>query len=221
MDNKEYEIEAIVLEIKNHQDNDAILKVLSENGIISLYAKGIQKPSSKNKLNLPILGVSSLEIIKSKFFNKINTLKRATLLANFPFNTTLQVIYNTTLMFLKKINNQQISHFLNKYKIFLKNVETNPNQTFSYLLLALLEVFGFKPNFEHCVECNNKENIVDFEFYKGGFLCKEHSQATKNIEFLKAIYWLNKDFYLFVKNFDENISIQINSMIIEVLNSII
>ncbi|PZW01516.1 DNA repair protein RecO [Metamycoplasma auris] len=219
MKDREFETLGIILEIKNHNDNDGILKILINDGIRFLYAKGIQKSQSKNKLNTPLLGLVNLEIIKSKFINKISTLKRAKVISVFPMNPMLQNIYNLVLYFLNYINNKNLD--FNKYRIFLESVERNPNQSLSYLLLEILRVFGMKPNFESCVECKNKTNIIDFEFYKGGYLCKEHSNNYKNSDYLRALYWLEHDFSIFIKDFDENISIKINAEMIEILKSII
>ncbi|ENY68545.1 Recombination protein O [Metamycoplasma auris 15026] len=219
MQNREYETKGIILEVRNHQDNDGIIKVLVDGGIKFLYAKGIQKPQSKNKLNMPILALVNLEIIKSKFIDKISTLKKAKIISFFPLNPLLQYIYNSVLHFLNYINNKNLD--FKKYQIFLDNLERYPNQSFSLVLLELLRVYGMKPNFDACVECKNKNNIIDFEFYKGGFLCKQHSSNYKDPNYLRALYWLEHDFFRFVNEFDENISIKINAQMIEILNSII
>lgn len=221
MEEREYETLGIILNIKNFAENDSIVKVLLPSGIKFLFAKGIQKVESKNRRNLPILGLVNLEIIKSKIIDHISTLKRATLVSYFPINPTLQNIYEKTLFFLNRINNKDLEIFINRYNIFLNNVEIKPNHSLSFILLCLLEVFGFKPNFEHCVECKNKDNIIDFEFYKGGFLCLEHSKNTKGINFLQALYWLNKNFDYFKNNISEEESVKINLLIIEWLSSLI
>ncbi|BAP39486.1 DNA repair protein RecO C-terminal domain-containing protein [Metamycoplasma canadense] len=218
MENKEFESLAIILDIKEY-NNFSLVKVLMPNGINFLYAKGLYKVESKNKRNLPILGLSNLEIIKSKKINNNNTLKKASLISYFPNSEMLQEIYDTVLFFLSRLNNVKLEDFFENYQLFLKNVLDKPKHSFCFFLLNILKVLGLQPIFLHCCECSNKDNIIDFEFYKGGFLCSEHSNNNKDVILLKTLYWLNKNFEYFLNNTDENWVILIIKMMLDYLKN--
>lgn len=221
MESKEFETLGIILAIKNHGDNDGVIKVLTQKGLFFLFARGIQKPNSKNKLNIPLLGLVNLEIIKPKIMGKIATLKRATLISFFPINPLLQDIFKNVNHFLNFMNNNNLDKLIETYKLFLNNVEEKPNHSYSLILLSFLEQLGHRPNFKSCVECINVDNIIDFEFYKGGFICNLHSSSKKEINFLKSVFWLNKDFNFYKNNINEKQAIKINLMIVEFLSSLI
>ncbi|WP_277870928.1 DNA repair protein RecO [Metamycoplasma phocicerebrale] len=222
MNLKEYETLGIVLDIKNTKENDGLVKVLLPNSIEYLYARGIQKAESKNRANLQILSLVNLEIINPKISTGIKTLKRATIIKSFPFNEILQDQYNTVKYFLnKQLRSNQLNSFMNFYLECLDNIEKYPNHTIDLFLLKIIEINGLKPIFNKCVECSNTENIIDFEFYKGGFLCSNHSKNNKSVEILRSLYWLNQGFNPFIKNVKDLEAKTIKIMLLDYLKNII
>ncbi|MGX9358063.1 DNA repair protein RecO [Mycoplasma sp. 773] len=221
MVNREFETEGIVLEIINHGDNDAIIQALTQSGVCYFFAKGIQNVESKNRRNLLLLGLSNFELIRSKFIGNMPRLKRATLVSFFPLQETLQDIFNKVHYFLKRAGKQNNNFLYARYRVFLENVEKKPNHSFIYILLAFLDMFGYRQNLSSCVECGDKEHIVDFEFYKGGFLCRNHSQKSKDINLLRGLYWIEADFEYFKSNIDEIDVIQIINMVISFMKTMI
>ncbi|MCV3733905.1 DNA repair protein RecO [Mycoplasma enhydrae] len=222
MEHKEYEDLGILLSIKPHLENDAIIQVLFSKNIISLYAKGIQKGTSKNRLNLQLLSLINFEIISSKNPNGLSTLKRATLIKAFPYSEHLQENFKTIGHFLKKQTpNNNLEILISAYKQILDNIESSPIHCISYFLLKIAEINGLRPIFHKCVECNNVDNIIDFEFYKGGFLCSKHSQYSKNIELLRSLYWLSRDLKSFIIESKEPKVLKIKIMLLEFLKNII
>ncbi|MEA4115283.1 DNA repair protein RecO [Mycoplasma sp. 744] len=209
--------EVILLEINDlsANENDCIIKVMSENGIFNLLAKGINKAHSKNRANLLIGQLINIEYFPSRYFHSLSKLKKATLL------TTLDYKRNDLLEFIIKISNFLNAFTFNKTtKIFFeyKNIinhisqlsSTELNFVKTYLLMQGLSDLGIEPIFNGCHICSSREKISNFDFYNGGFECYKHNQNVfLSSKILELIYYCKFNYDKYIKL----VSIEIDTFI--------
>ena len=65
-------------------------------------------------------------------------------------------------------------------------------------LKNVIIALGYAPNVKGCINCNNKNNLISFDFESGGFICANCFDSTRyekmSVSFLKEVYnFLTKD----------------------------
>ena len=93
------------------------------------------------------------------------------------------------------------------YETFLEDAIMALKNGVHYLKVALIyiakiiSISGYELEFNHCVYCGSKENIVSFSFSEGGFVCKKcATEETRNDLTPNQLKLLRASFL--VKNFD-------------------
>ncbi|QJR44322.1 DNA repair protein RecO [Mycoplasma miroungirhinis] len=192
----------IVINKQPYADADEIVTILTPSKKITFVAKGTQKPLSKNRVSLQLLNVIEVEIFEARLVSKISKLKTSTTVISFNLNTDKIV----TIKLLKLLNALKENFYLVTdicFDLFENFGYGNDFKILLYILNQALYCFGLYPNYKGCVICNRKDQITNFEFYQGGYLCFKHSNVNKDSEYLKSIYFLNKDFDEYQKNFNK------------------
>ncbi|WP_412031751.1 DNA repair protein RecO [Metamycoplasma buccale] len=191
---------AIILNKSNFNDFDEIISVLTTNGIKKIFAPGVRKITSKNRNSLTILNLCNLEIILPKNNNLLPRLKRANIINQFPNNPMLLSFANDLKYFFSFIKKSNCKKLLDVYHELLPLLNQNKDtKILDYLLFKILECEGINPKLDGCIECKNTENLIDFQFHKGGFLCTNHSDNYLGKSLLISLYYINKDFSYFDK----------------------
>ena len=200
--------------IAKHQCNDfdEVLEIVTSDGKKTIFAPGIRKIESKNRNALNLLDYSSFEIFTSNQNIKLlPRLKKAILIKQFLVDINLINFKNELLLFLNKLKLSKANNFL----IAFNNLSNLLNQ------YMLLKDEGINPKMDGCIECNSKEHLIDFKFYKGGFLCENHSDDILGKEKLIALYNLSISFEKFANNTSFVIALEIKNMLIEYLSEYI
>ncbi|WP_157977614.1 DNA repair protein RecO [Mycoplasma struthionis] len=197
---------------------DEIIECLGENGLFSFFAPGIKKITSKNAFNLLLFSLSFLELINSHKPNLLLRLKKATALITLENYTNFLKDIEVIKTFLLKLSPGNCSEIINTYEKLIPLLKTKTKSVTNYLLYKILIKEGINPILDHCAECNNLDNIVDFSFHKGGFLCSIHSKNEIDVKYLRAIYYINKDFETFDKACDYQVSEYIYNILVAYLN---
>lgn len=215
----EKNIKALILKKEPQGEFNEILTILTSNGKLKIFAPGVRKLDSKNRNNINLLDISELEIIDSQKSNVLfYRLKRASLVQQFPINLNTLYIWEDLLNILNKIMLNNPLQFLNSFSKLTKLVDSNKDiKILDYLLFKLLETEGIAPYMQGCVECKAKTNLVDFKFYKGGFLCHLHSEDSLDHELLTSLFYLSKSFEEFDVNTSFLVAKKIKDMIITYL----
>ena len=197
----EKNIKALILKKEPQGEFNEILTILTSKGKLKIFAPGVRKLDSKNRNNINLLDISELEIIDSQKSNVLfYRLKRASLVQQFPINLNTLYIWEDLLNKLTKL------------------VDSNKDiKILDYLLFKLLETEGIAPYMQGCIECKAKTNLVDFKFYKGGFLCHLHSEDSLDHELLTSLFYLSKSFEEFDVNTSFLVAKKIKEMIITYL----
>ncbi|AWX69633.1 DNA repair protein RecO [[Mycoplasma] anseris] len=222
--NNEIETIGIILSKKSINDYDENICVLTNEGIEWIFCKGVRKITSKNSNALNILSIANLELIISKYPNLNKRLKRASLITAFPIDVNMAKIQEKLLYFFKRIRSKNcqilIEWYLELAKLFNQNKD---NKIITFLLFKILQIEGINPRLDGCVECGNTKQIVDFAFYKGGYLCRKHTinQSIMNVNILKSLFYLDKTFELYASNVSHEDNKTILKLITEYLTELI
>lgn len=182
-----------VIDSVDYKDNDSIVTILSQDGLVTLKARGTKKINSRMNSILFNYAYSEFEVNKSEKSGYL-TLLDGTLL-DYPS----YVINNLEYMTLMGIISEGVNKCSNKECLFtnfkdcLKLMEMNIDA--KLILIAflnfLMESEGIMYESDCCVHCLNKQ-VVSFDFDKGGFLCKDCSSVVQNIDYLKNMRILTK-----------------------------
>ncbi|WP_158763977.1 DNA repair protein RecO [Mycoplasma sp. NEAQ87857] len=168
-------LEAIILNIKQIDNNLFLCSFLTQNGVLKLWANGLNKPNSKNKANLQIGAVVEIEYFQSRLKNQSGRLKKAHLIKylNEINDSNLNLIMQLVKLF---INIDCQNHLLNIYKQLIGYFNEKINKyLLIYFLAQSLIYLGICPNFDACRTCGSKRNLIDFELENGGFICNLHN----------------------------------------------
>ncbi|MCF0246537.1 MAG: DNA repair protein RecO [Ileibacterium sp.] len=179
--NKEGEVSGLVLSVIEYKDRDGIVKLAKEDEIVSVFARGIQIPSSKNARLCQPYSKVTLEY-DPKYSRDMLYLIKGTLdyssahvQDDLEIQTLCQII--SQLIEYRGINPAIYRHL---EKMWLKFDGSDRNGGFlqaAYLLAELCRKEGIEPYVKSCVECGRTDQIEALDFSAGGLVCKEHRPA--------------------------------------------
>ncbi|WP_235746469.1 recombination protein O N-terminal domain-containing protein [Mycoplasmopsis alligatoris] len=199
----------IPLKIEAIDEKTSILSVLTNQGILKLYAFGLNSPLSKNRSNLIPASIVEIEYFQARLNNKMSKLKKSNTLKSFDSTILFNSMFAQKLVYILSLFTGK-NNILDIYEKLIDFVGFGKN---SYILTIicsyLLKLHGSEPNFYKCCVCLSTKKIVDFEFFLGGFLCNLHSDKSLNNETLEAYYLLRNDH----KKYLSNVSLEINKEI--------
>ena len=182
----------IVLSQMDYKDNDALISFLSkETGRITLIAKGIRKPSSKNVYALQ--PYTTVELIMDyeegktlfSFKSAVSVKNRRKLYDDLKRMSVAQVISEA----INAMDEQEDSYELVEFCLD-RLMEDKCENVLALFLGQLLNILGIQPECEECVFCGNKK-IKGFSVADGGFVCGNCSNAEEDINVLRRMRLLN------------------------------
>lgn len=200
----EKEAKFLILDhIDNNISNGYTLKVLNQEGVSYIKAKGIRKPDSSNRSATQIGHFSNFILIVSPSHNSL-LLKKATLIKDFFVAINNSSIRKDFLFILSIINEKNDSFFSSLVylsKIIDWEEEISIKKMILYLFYIILKGKKIIFNFNSCVVCNKSQNIVLVDLKEGGFLCIDHSNSSNvtNKEIINNLFLLNKETSLFME----------------------
>lgn len=178
----------------DYKDNDAIITILTKEGLKAFRATGIKKINSKNKSSCLLYAYSEFEV------NEKNE-SYATLLSGnlikYPHNITKSLHY----MLIINLLSEYILNFEKREDLFIlfsEAINKIENKIdYKVLLFALLNEMMHKEgcllNVDSCIKCGETNNITYFSFEDGGYYCKKCTDKKEaNLDFLKKIRILLK-----------------------------
>ena len=181
-----YNTKAIVLNIHKYGNSSLICNLFTESyGKVNIIAKGAR--SIKNPNSAILQPCNYIDIIYySKSTRNIQTLKEASICANFSNQSYNHMIYGLTVVeIINKIsfddNPCEIIFRLVKKSLEKMNMSDNSLIKIYYLFfqLQLLIYIGFQPSFFKCFNCKTKLNVGSFCTEIGHMICLKCS--TKKI----------------------------------------
>ncbi|MCQ2087244.1 MAG: DNA repair protein RecO [Bacilli bacterium] len=194
----------IILSVTKYKDKDAIINAISEAGYVSLTAKGILDPKCKNHELNNILNIVDVDFIEGDY--KYPIIKRSKALvsavdlnSDYYLMSTLMLLSESTLHLLQENEFYKVFKSLEDAIMALKNGENYLKVALIYLA-RVISISGYQLEFNHCIYCGSKENIVSFSFVEGGFVCKNcatedttNDLSPKQLKLLRATF-LVKDY---------------------------
>ena len=195
--NKEIVIHGFVLKQVEYGENDAIVSVLTESGIVVFKARGVLKLTSKNRSSCLLYSESEFTLDCSKNDYRVLT-KGKLITSNFKLYDSLEnmtclgLISEAILLFLGNETSEMI------YRSF-KALITAINNDFDVLTLTLIclaniiKETGYNLDLSRCIRCNKTSQIVFVDFANGGFVCSRcinNYEDVQNTEYLKSIRYV-------------------------------
>jgi len=192
-----------VLNSIDYKDNDSLVSVLCEDGLVCLRARGVKKINSKNASSVMNYTYSEFEVNRSSKSGYL-TLSEGKLI-NYPSFISDNLEYISVVNFISE-GIELIENKKENFICFVDCLDSMKNKYKSeYILIAFLNYFlekqGCKLNSDECVCCSSKERIIKFSFESGGFMCKNCCNAiSDDYDYLKNMRILTKVNY---KNIDK------------------
>lgn len=216
------EIEGIIINEYPFQDTGKIIKVFTQEGIISIIAKGAKKIKSPffavtNRFSYGIFNIVYKE-------NTLSKLTDADITKDYR-NIKKDITKTSYVTYITELIIQVYKHDQNKniYDLYLASLNKinegyDPLVITNILKLKLLDYLGIKMVIDRCVECGNQTDIATVSSYLGGFVCKnclkkEKIVSTKTISLIRMLYYVDIS-----KITKLNISEEINREIDEIIN---
>ena len=169
-------IRAIILDVRDHKENDAMIKALTyDHGLLTFIAKGTKKMTSKNAIALMPYSISDITY-DHKETKDIFTLYKAELYKSYyqediSILAGMSLIAKLTLSTIDKENKELL------YKEVVKALDNTKDHDIKLIVTIFIafisRLLGFEAYVEGCVVCDVKK-VVSFSSLKGGFLCLEH-----------------------------------------------
>lgn len=185
-----YNLEGYVIKTASYKDNDEIITYLSKDGFVVFSAKGVKKPTSKNRSSMTVLAKSKVTLLKT---GDSNILTESTLLS-YPKQSD-DYARAACLLFITELNAKVMSEENISLYDWLDSLMTNFNEvTASPLTLVLiyfaqlLRYEGYGLDVDKCVICGKKSDIIGISLSDGGFVCRddlEYESQRKDPHFLK------------------------------------
>lgn len=227
--------EAVVLRALKYRETSKIVTLYTEKfGKLNVVAKGAMLPTSKFGASLEPMSYI-LAVLYKKETRDVQFLSQADLIKPF---LNLYSNYNKMILGLSicelvyklikfEEENPRIFKLLVNTLEKLNEAEKNEMNFLWFFIIHLLEVSGFKINFNSCISCGEKfsdENLskkVIFLSDKGGFLCSKCGSGMKASDYsvatFKSLVWLEKTRVENVTNLkiQSNINNEIHNLLME------
>ena len=217
MNNQEYIVQGFVVKTVDFKEYDAIITCLTNDGLISFIAKGVNKLTSKNKACCALYAFSEFTLEKGKSNYYILTKGKIihynpSLYNSIDYMTCIGLVSESILTFLDDKPSFTI------YKLFeylIDSLDKFDVFTITSIFLAKIIIdSGYQLDTSSCVKCGRKDNIVFMSYNDGGFICNKclsNNQDKQDIEYLKSIrytFLVDEDNYYHYE-FKKDIAIRI------------
>lgn len=187
-----------VLNSIDYKDNDSLLSVLCEDGLICLRARGVKKVNSRNASSVMNYAYSEFEVSRSNKSGYL-TLSEGKLI-NYPSFISNNLEYISVINFVSE-GIELVNDKKDSFECFVNTLDCmRSNKSSMLILISFLNYFlkkqGISLNADECVNCGVTSQIVKFSFENGGYLCKNCcSLVNDDIEYLKNMRILCKTNY--------------------------
>ncbi len=189
------DVEGIVISQNPYKEKDAMVSILTENGIISFLARSIQSIASKNKSSCLPFSCSLFTLnIKQ---DKVSLVQGKLLKSYYQLYNSLDRLASVNLVnecILKFVDEDNTTLYL-YLKSYLELLSLGFDETtLSAIMLAqIVKNSGYALEFNSCVNCKSKTNIVGVSYEIGGFVCKKCISSLnqkRSKEYLKTFRYL-------------------------------
>jgi DNA repair protein RecO len=177
----------IVLSITQYKEKDAIINAISEEGAISFQVKSLFDVKSKNAYLNCLLTIADVEFREGNFKYKI--LKNSTPITS-PMKNGADFHYLSALMLISELTNKllQEDEQISVFPILLETIDfliktSDIKKAILFYISNILKIIGYEFEVNSCVVCGKRQNIVNFSFDTGGFVCGDCITKIENKQF--------------------------------------
>lgn len=169
------EIKGIVISEQDYQESSKIIKIMTEEGIISLIAKGSRKLKSdlRNTTTKLTYGIFNMYYKE----NTLSTLKEVDII-NYFKNIKKDIIKVSYASYLIELATQVMKQNSDKdiYNLLINSLEKidenfDPMVITNILELKYLDYLGVMPIIDECSLCGSKMSIATISGRSGGYVC--------------------------------------------------
>lgn len=197
-------LEGIVISETAYGDSSKIINVLTkEHGIIGIMAKGAKSLKSKLRSGTDRFTFGFFHVYFKE--NKLSTLSNVDIIDSFK-NIKSNIELLSYLNYIVELTTQVVKQNYNEliYENLIKTI-LKINEGFSPLIMTnileakFLDYLGVGLNFDSCVKCGKKSNIVTLDGDAGGYLCKNCLDqqsvliSTKALQLFRMYYYVEID----------------------------
>ena len=205
MMNNEKVYEGIVIKSVPYSENDAIITILTINGVVSFKARGALKTTSKFMSGCLLYAHSEFTLEEKASYNYLTKVKliksNYKIYQNLEYTTCLGLLSETINYFLdKSFSNVIYDSFYSLFEAIDKEFDI---YTVTLICLAKITLeSGYGLNVNECVRCHNKKSIVSLSFIDGGFICskcfnnQDEKKSTVYLKTARYIFNVEKENYL-------------------------
>lgn len=184
-------VEGIVIQVNPYKEKDAMVSIITENGIVSFLARNILSITSKNRSSCLLFSYSSF-VLNSRL-DKLSLVQGTLIKSYYHFYESLDCLSSINLIneCLIKFVDEDDSNLYPYLKRYLELLDQIYDEvTLTLIMLAKIIAFsGYSLKYNECVVCSKKTNIVGVSFSLGGFVCKnclKKSIDKRNKDYLKT-----------------------------------
>lgn len=190
-------IKGIIVNEFPFEDNSKIINIFTENGLISVIAKGAKKLKSPFFSTTTRFNYGEFNIIYKE--NGLSKLVDADTINNYN-NIKKNIVLTGYVTYITELVIKVYKHDSNKdiYKLYIDcldkiNSGYDSEAIAIILRLKLLNYLGIMPIIDRCVSCGNKHDIVTISSYLGGYVCRNCLKSdkivnTKTIKLIRMLY---------------------------------
>ncbi|MCQ2799474.1 MAG: DNA repair protein RecO [Bacilli bacterium] len=189
-------IEGFALRISAYKENDAMVTVLSGDGLFSFLARGVQKSTSKNFASCTLLAKAKYSLNESASGNL--TLAESEVLSVPDGGDDLIRLSLFSLISeicLKLVSEEEAASIYPWLEKAMEHTKEKGKEASAVLILLchVLKGAGYALEVDGCVKCGSKTAIQGVSFNDGGFVCKDcvlpsEKLDTRNLKILRFCF---------------------------------
>jgi len=169
-------IEGFALRISPYKENDAMITVLSNDGLFSFLARGVQKNTSKNFASCTLLAKAKYSLVESSSGNLTLSESEVINVPDGQDNLVRLALFSLiSEICLKLISEEEAPSIYSWLEKTMEKTKENGKEASAVLifLCQVLKRAGYALEVDECVKCGSKTSIQGISFNDGGFVCKE------------------------------------------------
>jgi len=178
-------IEGYVLRVSSYKENDAMITVLSSDGLYSFLARGVLKNTSKNFSACQMLAKSKFSLSEQKNGNYSLSESEVILVPDGKSSLLRLGIFSfVSECSLKLITEEEAAVLYPWLDKTMTNMQEEGKEASSALvyLSHILNEIGYGLEVNECVHCGGKTGIINVSFKDGGFVCKNCTSESDKMD---------------------------------------
>ena len=175
-------IEGIVISQNAYKEKDAMVSVVPKDGIVSFLARSILSIASKNKASCLLFSYSQFTLSSKQ--DKLTLSQGKLIKSYYHFYDSLESLSSINLIneCIVKFVDEDNTILFDYLKNYLELLDRGFDEiTLTLIMLAqIVKSSGYALEYNSCVLCGSKTNIVNISYTHGGFICKKCASSKMN-----------------------------------------